>query len=62
MRDSKNYNNSTLNDSTVNNKKDNTHYIATTDMETANELRLLGFIELEKENNRWVFINQKIEV
>jgi len=32
-------------------------FIATTDQDTAEKLRGLGFQELPKEGNRWMFIN-----
>lgn len=33
------------------------NFIATTDEATAEELRKLGFQELPKQGNRWMFIN-----
>lgn len=39
-------------------KKEDFHYIATTDKDTANKLRDLGFEEIVTEHNRWVFKNQ----
>ena len=33
------------------------HYIATTDKDTADKLRNLGFEEMAAERNRWVFKN-----
>lgn len=39
--------------------KDKTqHFVCTTDEKTAQKLRELGFPELKKDGNRWVFINQ----
>ena len=37
--------------------KNNKHFIATTDKTTAETLRKLGFQELSKDGNRWMFIN-----
>lgn len=33
------------------------HFIATTDPDTAKALRELGFQELPKQDNRWMFLN-----
>ena len=35
----------------------NKHFIATTDEKTADLLRTLGYEELPKQGNRWMFIN-----
>lgn len=34
------------------------HFIATTDSSTAETLRKLGFQELAKEGDRWMFLNE----
>ena len=38
------------------------HFLATTDPETAKTLRELGYQELPKEGNRWMFLNIKNEI
>ena len=38
--------------------KNNKHFIATSDENTAEILRKLGFYELEKQGNQWMFVNQ----
>lgn len=37
------------------------HFIATTDPDTAKALRKLGFQELPKEGNRWMFLNKIVK-
>ena len=40
----------------------NLPFIATSDEETAEKLRSLGFAELPKQNGRWMFVNEnKVE-
>lgn len=38
-------------------EKNDYKFVKTTDEETAEYLRKAGFVELAKEQNRWVFIN-----
>ncbi len=43
-------------------KNNNRHFINTTDPGTAETLRQLGFKELPKSGDRWVFINEKDKI
>ena len=43
-------------------EKNKLPFIATTDVETAQKLRELGYQELAKEGNRWMFLNDGVAV
>ena len=41
---------------------DNKHFICTTDPDTAKMLKKLGYEELPKQGNRWMFLNNQDKI